>query len=247
MAWTTLARLAKHGVAERVAHGVYRLRGAPVDEPPGLRAAWLQLAPDTMAWNRTPEQGVLCRWSAAAIYGLGYRSADIHQFSVPARRQTRRADVRLHRSILSDHDCARVGGLPATRPSRIAADLLEDGEAPEAVARVVAEALREAKDCEREVAGAIAPHAVRFGFAEHDGQSLLQWLLCLTQKPQRLHPFPDADGAPCETAPAAQFLLVRAIDIASDDTEGTTIRIATVMRQGLPGRRGRRRQFSGWS
>ena len=31
MAWTTLARFARDGAAERVAHGVYRMRGTPAD------------------------------------------------------------------------------------------------------------------------------------------------------------------------------------------------------------------------
>ena len=61
MAWTTLARLAKDGVAARVTHGVYRLRGTPPDELRAMRAAWLQLAPDAPVWDRIPEQGVACR------------------------------------------------------------------------------------------------------------------------------------------------------------------------------------------
>ncbi|HCT81120.1 MAG TPA: hypothetical protein DGG94_10030 [Micromonosporaceae bacterium] len=42
MAWTTLARLAKDGAAERVAHGVYRLRGNARDANLDVRVAWLQ-------------------------------------------------------------------------------------------------------------------------------------------------------------------------------------------------------------
>lgn len=184
MAWTTLARLAREGAAERVAHGVYRLRGTPPDDHLELRAAWLQLAPDTPVWQRTPEQGVVARRSAAAIYGLGHLPADHHQFILPSRRQTRRADVRLYQADVADDEWIRLGGLLVTRPSRIAADLLGDREDPEAVAQVIADALREIKDYPSTVAKAIKPSAMKFGLAKQDGLALLEWLLGLTQDPQ---------------------------------------------------------------
>jgi hypothetical protein len=59
--------LAKAGILDRVAHGVYRLAGAPPPDYPDLRAAWLQLAPQVPAWERTPEQGVVSHRSAAAL------------------------------------------------------------------------------------------------------------------------------------------------------------------------------------
>lgn len=184
MAWTTLARLARDGAVERVAHGVYRMRGAPADDRLEVRAAWLQLAPDTTVWERTPGQGVVSRRSAAAIYGLGHLPADIHQFTLPVRRQTRRADVRLYIADLADDEWIRLGGLLVTRPSRIAADMLADREDPQAVAQVIADALREVKDYPGTVAKAIAPHAVRFGLGKGDGLALLEWLLGLTRDAQ---------------------------------------------------------------
>ena len=45
----TLQRLAKTGILDRVAHGVYRLTGAPPPDYLDLRAAWLQLAPEVPA------------------------------------------------------------------------------------------------------------------------------------------------------------------------------------------------------
>jgi hypothetical protein len=51
-------------------------------------------------------------------------------------------------------------GLPVTRPARIAADLIADGEAPEVVALFVAGVLGEGKGSERDVAATIASHAV---------------------------------------------------------------------------------------
>jgi hypothetical protein len=203
MAWTTLARLARDGAVERVAHGVYRMRGAPADDRLEVRAAWLQLAPDTTVWERTPEQGVVSRRSAAAIYGLGHLPADIHQFTLPVRRQTRRADVRLYLADLADDEWLRLSGLLVTRPSRIAADLLADREDPQAVAHVIADVLREVKDYPGTVAKAIAPHSVRFGLGKADGLALLEWLLDLTQDPQRaawLTEAREALGSEDETA-----------------------------------------------
>lgn len=56
-------------ILERVAPGVYRLRGAPTPDHPELRAAWLQLAPEVAAWQRTAEQGVVSHRSAARLTG----------------------------------------------------------------------------------------------------------------------------------------------------------------------------------
>lgn len=70
---------------ERVAHGVYRLTTAPIPDHMELRAAWLQLAPDIPAWERTSAQGVVSHRSAAALYGLGHLPADRHEFTIPNR------------------------------------------------------------------------------------------------------------------------------------------------------------------
>jgi hypothetical protein len=203
MAWTTLARLARDGAAERVAHGVYRMRGTPTDDHLDVRAAWLQLAPDTTVWERTPAQGVVSRRSAAAIYDLGHLPADIHQFILPMRRQTRRVDVRLYQADLADGEWIRLGGLLVTRPSRAAADLLQDREDPEAVAHVIADALRDIKDYPGTVAKAIAPHAAKFGLDKGNGLLLLEWLLGLTHDPQRATWLAEARSALAREGDAA--------------------------------------------
>ncbi len=45
VARATLARIVRSGLLRRVAHGVYQVGGAPTADHVGLRAAWLQLAP----------------------------------------------------------------------------------------------------------------------------------------------------------------------------------------------------------
>lgn len=180
----TFARLVKDGaVLERVAHGVYRVTGAPLPDHLDLRAAWLQLAPETPAWERRAEQGVISHRSAAALYGLGHLPADRHEFTLPVRRQTRRRDVRLHQRRLEDHEWIDLRGLLITRPSRIASDLLDDREDPEAVAQLMADAIRAVHDHPGAFAENVASHAARFGLRRGDGLALLAWLLDLVDDP----------------------------------------------------------------
>jgi hypothetical protein len=182
---STFDRLATDGsILERVAHGVYRLAGAPLPDHLELRAAWLQLAPDTPAWKRTLDQGVVSHRSAAAIYGLGHLPADTHEFTLPARRQTRRPDVRIHRLTLDSDECMQLRGLPVTRPFRIASDLLADDEDPEVVASVVVDAIRGLYDYPATLADSLAPHAARFRLRRGDGLALLRWLLDLGGDPE---------------------------------------------------------------
>lgn len=185
LAWTTVARLASgESVLERVARGVYRLRGAPPMDHLELRAAWIQLAPAIPVWERTPEQGVVSHRSAASVYGLGDLLAERHEFTLPVRRQSRRPDVRLHKANLEQGDWISLQGLLVTRPSCIAADLLSDGEEPDAVAPIVVQALRASTDHPGTVAMAIAPLAARFGLRRNDGLALLRWLLELEPHPE---------------------------------------------------------------
>jgi hypothetical protein len=177
---TTLERLTANGSAlERVAQGVYRFRGAPLPDHLDLRAAWLQLAPEVPAWERTIGDGVVSHRSAAALYGIGDLPADRHDFTLPERRQSRRPDVRLHIRKLQPSEWIELRGLPVTKPSRIASDLLEDREDPEAVARLVVEAVREVYDYPGGFADSLTPHASRFSLRKGDGLALLRWLLDL--------------------------------------------------------------------
>jgi len=204
MAWTTLARLADDGAVERLAQGVYRLRGVPGIDHLDLRVAWLQLDPETPAWERNPATGVVSHRSAASLCGLGHLPDDVHEFTLPARRQSRRPDVRLHRGKLNEGEWITLRGLPVTRPHRIAADLLADREDPEAVGHVVADALRDVYDYPGSVAGAIAPYAARFGLRRRDGLALLGWLLALTGDPERGRWLDEARGSLAEEMTAGE-------------------------------------------
>jgi hypothetical protein len=175
---TTIERLTTSGpLLERVAYGVYRFTGAPIPDHLELRAAWLQLAPEVPNWQRTYEQGVISHRSAAALYEIGHLPADHHEFTVQLRKQTRRRDVQLHRRSLNDGEWIRLRGLPVTRPSRIASDLLYQHQDPGAVAHIIADAIRRVYDYPGVFATCLSPHARRFGLRSGDGLSLLRWLL----------------------------------------------------------------------
>jgi predicted transcriptional regulator of viral defense system len=181
----TLDRLtAGRGILQKIAHGIYRLRGAPPPEHQDLRAAWLQLAPKTSVWERVASQGVVSHRSAADMYDLGHMPAERHEFTIATRHQTRRPDVRLHRRKLTDAEWIILRGLPVTRPARIASDLLYDNEDPGAVAHIISDSLRNAYDYAASIAGALAPHAGKFGLRRGDGLALLRWMLDLVGDPQ---------------------------------------------------------------
>jgi hypothetical protein len=183
IARATLERLVANSLLERVDHGVYRLAGAPIPDHMELRAAWLRLAPAVPRWQRTLGQGVVSFRSAASMYGVGDMPADRHEFTVPGRRQSRRPDVRFHVRPQGPGPWIELRGLPVTRPSRIASDLLFDNEDPEAVAQIVAQSIREVYDYPGTFAAALAPHAARFGLRRGDGVELLEWLLGLAGYP----------------------------------------------------------------
>jgi Transcriptional regulator, AbiEi antitoxin len=187
LAWPSLARQVEAGLLDRVAHGVYRLRGAPEPDHLALRAAWLQLDPGRPAWERLddPDVAVASHASAAARYGVGDLRADVHELTLPARRQTRRPDVRIHRGRIPDGRRVILGGLPVTRAAWIVGQLLDDRVDPDAVAQITSEVLDRVFDYPRVVADVLAPHATRFGLRLGDGVGLLDDFLLRAGNPDR--------------------------------------------------------------
>lgn len=181
----TLARLLAGGTLERVIHGVYRLRGGAEPDHLGLRAAWLALDPAVPAWQRLddPDVALISHASAADLYGVGDLRADVHEFTLPRRRQTRRSDLRLHRARVPDQHQIVLRGLPVTRAGWMIADLLADHVDPESVARITAEVVDRVFDYPGVIAERIAPLAARFGLSPGDGVALLDQLLTIAGHP----------------------------------------------------------------
>jgi predicted transcriptional regulator of viral defense system len=177
----SLARLIEDGRVERVAHGVYRVRGAGEPDYLGLRAAWLQLDPGRPAWARLDDLdvAVISHASAADLYGVGDLRADVHEFTLPVRRQSRREVVRLHRGTVPQEQRTLLHGLPVTRAGRMVGDLLADHVDPGAVAHIMAQAVNRGFDSPTVIAKRIAPYAASFGFRRDDGAALLDHLLAL--------------------------------------------------------------------
>jgi hypothetical protein len=177
--WSALAGLARTGALERVAHGVYRVRGSGEIDRLALRAAWVQLDPSKAAWVRLddPLVAVVSHSSAASLHGVGDLRADIHEFTLPVRRQSRRTDMRLHRGTVPGGDRIVLDGLPTTRAARMVGDLLADHVDPDAVAQITVEVLDRMLDYPRAVAESLAPHSARFGYAAGDGLAILDHLL----------------------------------------------------------------------
>jgi hypothetical protein len=118
---------------------------------------------------------------------LGHLPADVHEFILPTRRQSRRDDVRLHRGTLNDDEWTSLRGILTTRPARTAADLLAIREDPAAIGQLVADALRTGQDTPFAMARTAARHASRFGLPRGDGPAMLSWLLELADAPERRH------------------------------------------------------------
>jgi len=115
--------------------------------------------------------------SAASLYGVGDLRADIHEFTLSRRRQTRRPDVRIHRGSVPQHEQILIGGLPTTRAGPMIGQLLADHVDVDAVAEITREVLERVLDHPAVVAEAVATYAGRFGLERGDGIGLLDELL----------------------------------------------------------------------
>ncbi len=199
---TALARIVDAGVLERLAHGVYRLRGGEPARLVELRAAWLGLDPRRPAWQRAGVgDGVVSHRSAAQLLALGDLIADIHEFTVTSRRQTRRPDIRIHVRRLTAEEWSVVDGLPVTRPSRLVADLLAAHEDPSAVATIAAEALRRRLEDPQSMASAVAPYASWHGLPRADGRAMLDHLITAAGAEDRLDLLTAPDPTATEGSP----------------------------------------------
>jgi hypothetical protein len=187
VAWRSLTRLVEAGLLERVAHGVYRVRGAAEPDHFELRAAWLQLDPARPAWKRLedPDVAVVSHASAASLYGVGDLRADVHEFTIPGRRQTRRPDVRIHRGSVPQDRRILLAGLPTTRAGWMIGQLLADHVDADAVAEITREVLDRVLDYPAVIAQAVGPSARRFGLERGDGIGLLDELLRRAGAPNR--------------------------------------------------------------
>lgn len=200
---SAMERLVANSVLERVDRGVYRFAGAPPVLNEGLLAAWLQLAPDTLPGERTPNQGVVSHESAAVIWEVGDFPANRHEFTVATRRQSRRRDVCLYvRPGGLETDIVWRWGVFVTRPARTASDLLARWAVPEDVGVMVADSIHAGYEHPAAFAEALAPVAGNYPWLRPgDGLQCLAWLLEAGQATDRAQ-WMDAARAWLTQAPA---------------------------------------------
>jgi predicted transcriptional regulator of viral defense system len=173
----TMARLANEGVLERVTHGVYRVVGAgsPLDD---LRAAWLALMPGQRAADRLLKpDAVLSHRSAAKYHQLGDLEADRFEFTVAARKQSKRPDVRFHQEILAPEQWQITTGLPVTTITKTIGDLAKARTDGGHLASVVRDALALSSVTAEEISTTLAPFAHHYGQQLGHGRSLLAQFL----------------------------------------------------------------------
>ncbi len=177
-----LARLATAGGLERVAHGVYRVAGAPRPDFLDLRAAWLQLAPGTGVDARERRQGVVSHASAAIVYQVGLLEPVRHEFTVPPPRRvrSRRPDVLIHRAPLAADEVRWVEEMLVTVPTRMVGDLCAQTVDGGHLAGVVADLLDHGLAEASEIEAVLAPYSYRYGGSPWAGGEFLDYLLSLT-------------------------------------------------------------------
>ena len=104
--------------------------------------------------------------------------ADVHQFTVGRRRQSRHRNIRLHTRALTYREWIALEGATG---HHVLADRLRpplQREDPNGVAQLISDSLRHVYDYPGTFLGvALAPHAQRFGLRRGDGLALLRWLL----------------------------------------------------------------------
>ena len=175
-----IADLIDAGAVHRIRHGVHRINGAPWHPHEDLRAAWLALDPALSVGERLAHQPISCavsHRSAARLLQLGDIDADLLEFTIPRRRQSRLPDQRFHTGILDVGDTELVDGLPVTTAARIIDDLagglLDGGH----LAGIIRDALATSRITEENAAQILDRHSRRYGHPRRNGRRLLEHLL----------------------------------------------------------------------
>lgn len=178
---TTLTRLASAGLVDHVSRGVHLLVAAGTPNHVEEKAAWLRLAPSRRGWERRPtdsDNGVFSHSTACVLHELGDVPAPAVEITVPRRRTTRIAGVRLHRGDLSETEITTTrDGLPVTTVERTIKDLLAAHVDGGHIGGVLHDAMRRSLVDVDLLIPAAATYAPAYGVGQPDGRLLLQHLL----------------------------------------------------------------------
>ncbi len=179
-----LARLARKGSLDRIAHGVYRDSGIPANRFDAIRAAWLMTAPEALAESRLDprrdDRVVTGGPTAAFLHGVGDMNPEPITLISSARRQTQRTDLRYLRREVDPDDVTLVEGVPTTRIELTIADLVRDRRDLSLVADVLADAARSGFNVDmKRLSELLEPLARRNGFDAQDGAGLLNKVMTI--------------------------------------------------------------------
>ncbi|MEJ8634620.1 type IV toxin-antitoxin system AbiEi family antitoxin domain-containing protein [Streptomyces sp. MS2.AVA.5] len=176
-----LLRLTEAALLEKVAHGVYLLAAAGQPQHLEIKVAWLRLQPAVPAWSRSPgdrDSGVVSHASACQLQELGDIPAPEVEISVPRRRVTTDAAVRLRTAVVDPSDLTVVDGLPVTNAHRTILDLLAAKADGGHVGGVIAEAERRELVSMDGLAEDVSRFARRYGMPRSsDGADLIDHLV----------------------------------------------------------------------
>ena len=154
-----LSRLSQAGALERLAHGIYRMAGAPPVEDEDVITAWLGLA-------TTGEPPVAAGATAARLHGIGDLWLDTIEFTTTTRRTTRRPDVRLRVAHLDPADVTIARGIPTMTAARTIADLVKQNTDLSLVTDAAADADRAGILDRRHLARTLNPLAAAEGYPD---------------------------------------------------------------------------------
>ncbi|WP_024794168.1 type IV toxin-antitoxin system AbiEi family antitoxin domain-containing protein [Tomitella biformata] len=181
-----LARLAERGIVERLRHGAYRISGAPISREEQLRAAWLMIEPAATADDQLNQQqpAVVSHRSAAKLHGLGDADADVMEFIVARRKQSRLTDVRYRVAALAPERWTLIDGLPVTTVLSTVEDLAADHLDGGHLAGIVRDAVITCRLDPDDAAAALRPYAHTYGAPLGDGSGLLDRFLAEAGVPE---------------------------------------------------------------
>jgi len=175
-----LSRLAAAGHLTRLAHGVYMDAGAPGGQFDDLRAAWLSIEPERLAYERTKDGAngvIIAGESATRLHDIGDFWASRHDFVSPTRRQSQRQEIRFRQRTLDQLDITLVEGLPVMTRERTIVDLVEDLKDLSLVGDTLRDATWQTQLDLGRLEELLAPLAARNGFRPYDGAALLNRLM----------------------------------------------------------------------
>jgi predicted transcriptional regulator of viral defense system len=174
-----MSRLAATGSVARVAHGVYRMAGAPELEHEEIFATWLALGGAALPATAEGVPALVAAGRMATLlHGIGDFYPDGFEFLVPDDRVTRLPAVRLRRQCLDPSEVTFAQQVPVLTVERTLADLIEQHEDMSLVTDVLADALRLGRYVSREQLGRhLAPMASANGFSANDGSAFASDLL----------------------------------------------------------------------